>query len=383
MGLVESVVAVIEELQKWNEWQWMEPSAFFLLLLLLFALFRPVRVRLTLRHGDPWLFQPGIVARFAEGCIRYLGLLLACIALAALFLSLAYPVTVITTTETISGSPRVHFVVDTSGSVACTSYAKMRTFMMRFAEEKKESLPVAVGLYFFSGKNLLQMYPTTNASRTQRLIKRFGPACSSGGVVASGGYGAGMATEPGPSLWDAVLDAVRHSNPELLFPLKSIQDRNGLEMPGALSLDEYFGSRRDTTIKDLRNSVQGSRILFLTDLDFGASVGKITVQRVLELMALIQLRIDIISVASDSAGVAPFIRAIGGEVYYLDGEGDTREITRLAEFLKAEIVKKSSSPQKESYQKTDARPRLLLLVIAALFSALWIALRIVRPIIGW
>lgn len=386
MEFWQIVLGLAEELSEWKEWELSEPYYLLLLFLLPLTLLRPVRVRLMLRHGDPWLFKPRAPTWFVEFCIRYLGLAISLAAITCLFLSIAYPVKVEVVSEFVQDPPRVHVVVDASGSVSCQPYAEMQSFMTSLVGEKGEKSSVAMGLYFFSGRNLLHMYPTTNSSRIRRLIKRFGPKCSLGNINGDSptGYGAGMATEPGPSLWDAVLDAVRHSDPTLLSILKSIQDRNGLEMPGALPLPQYFGEKRDSILFDLRQSVKGSRIIFITDLDFGSTVGKITVQRVLELMSMIELRIDVVSIAPDSmATITPFIKAIRGEMYYITGEKSRKDITVLAEKIRSDVLRKSPLPRQESYKIVDEKPRFLLLVATAIFAGFWVILRVIRPIIGW
>lgn len=409
---VSSIYELLIELETIGEWQWKKPVGFLILVFAFLALLKPSRARAVLNHSETWLFEVSRLERLAEGVWRSIGLLLVFIFLGSLALYFAHPERLRIAKEPAENLPAIFQVTDVSGSMSCATYQSVQEnhlYFLSLAEKKqRENLgdPVlAIGIYYFSSYNLLEVSPITNYERLRNIVKRFLPGCMGGGggagIFGRGrgrqsvspsvqGYGAGGGTEPGPSLWQAMLDAVSSADPGLVPYLKTIRNQGALAVDlGATlpPLETFFED--EELIERFCESSRGKRIVLLTDSHFSMNspTSLVSVSRVLELARVICLPVDLVTTGHGSAfkeGLPNYIQETGGGVFSaVRGVFSTQGSELAARMVVQRAIEDSPPIQERSRYIKDDRPRLTLLALALTALVCWGVIRLLRIVSGF
>ncbi len=321
MHYMESLLSLAMGVLQWESWQWRELQWLWLLVALPLFFYRSRRSRRSLFHPEPWFFASWSTTSI---CVRYFGLLLAGILLVVGIVALAHPVRE-KIVEEKSGKPgRVYAVIDTSGSINCQRYtALVQYFDTLMEESERRKLSVEFGVYFFSSTGLLQIFPGSPRERIVHTVVRYGPKCKEVETYFRHKYtksvnsamGSGGGTEPAPSILDTILDVLRAGSPELEPFIRHIQEEKGFADNGGgntIPLPRYFPeNQREEIIAKLREGARASRILFLTDGEFGVTDNTLAFSRVAELASLMELPIDLIVFSSGASGGSTY-GAYGG-----------------------------------------------------------------------
>ena len=403
MEAVRNLFVLIAEISQWENWQWREPQWLWLLAVLPFFFYRSRRSRRYLLHPEPHFFKStSPLATF----IRYLGLLCAGIALAGFLTALGHPV-IEKKIEERSGVPsRVYAIIDTSGSMSCNRYASLVKYFDTLMERsERQKLQVEFGAYFFSNTNLLQMFPGSPQERIIRTIARFGPKCQEISTYLKNRYakevnkamGSGAGTEPAPSVLEIVFEVIRSGAPELEPLVRRIQEEKGFADTGqeqTIPISRYFPeNRREEIIRKLREATRASRVLFLTDAEFGINDATLSFSRVAELAALIKLPIDLI-VFNSSAWVAAGTNLLAKDVItvlkpangFFTDISSVNEISLSAPAVQNLIKIYETMPANvKTTSKTiaDETPRQSLFSLSLLALVAWVTLRTIYSIVDY
>ncbi|TSC62564.1 MAG: hypothetical protein G01um101448_15 [Parcubacteria group bacterium Gr01-1014_48] len=378
---------------------WLRPNAFFLLVLIPLLATRTLRARDVLHHGASWLFKQPLRYRVGEALFRQGSYACAIAVLVLLVVSLAGPVIKKNRPKPNQNRPALVYIVDVSGSMNGIFAQRLTTFLTEFvkvADGLRGEKRIGVGLYYFSSHPLLNVAPTATYRMLLSVVKRFN----------TGSYGAGMGTEPSPSLWVALLDLARMSDPDLAVKLQHMR-KTGLfsciEQRGTEDSPQAFARLIVQTynvdvLNSLRKSMLGKRMAIGTDTDFDlTSRGDICITRLFNFAAAINLPIDIVSTNPMSGTVAlnfpRLIRGTKGNFYLLSDsfsnpdrvltEEEKRKIDQAVHSVYTSLTTNTAWREEQSHTTLDTTPQRALLALACILAFVWMLLRAVRPIMGW
>lgn len=374
-ALLNSFLELLGEFRYWHEWKWTAPIYLLLLFVIPFFLFRHRKSVVSLYHDELWLFAPPRAQRIIEGMVRYVGLTLIFVMTSGIIFSLAHPVRELVVVEQTSEPAMISHVVDVSGSMSCRRYDLLQIYFRKFTEINQKNL--ATGVYYFSSNPLLEIFPTTNRERFRRTVARFTPQCG----MRSSSYGATSGSEPGPSLWQALLDIVRSSDDNVSKTFRLLRERNFLSDSFAVSSLDLSEALSPLKSDAFRKIIKGKRIVLATDTDWSLG-GDISVGRILQVATKIGIPVDLVAVesfSSSSMGLRDLIADTGGKSYLLVIESHIEDVVKDV-LLNA--LRDASSPKEERVINIDHRPRFSLLLISLGAGFLWLMLRFFRPLIG-
>lgn len=373
---LNSLLELLGELRYWYEWKWIAPIYLFLLFVIPFFVFRPRKSVVSLYYDELWLFAPPRALRIIEGMVRYAGLTLIFVMTSGIIFSLAHPVREQVMVEQTSEPPMISHVVDVSGSMSCRRYDFLQIYFGKFTEINQKNL--ATGVYYFSSNPLLEIFPTTNRERFRRTVARFTPQCG----TRSSSYGATSGSEPGPSLWQALLDIVRSSDANASKTLRSVREQNFLSTSLAVSGSDLNEALSPLKSDAFRKIIKGKRIVLATDTDWSLG-GDISVQRILQVAANIGIPVDLVAVesfSSSSKGLQDLIADTGGKSYLLVVESHINDVVKD---ILLNALRDAPFPKEEKVTNIDHRPRFSLILISLGAGFLWLILRFFRPLIGF
>ncbi len=386
------------ELSSYSQWVWLRPKALLLLLLIpLFAL-RPLRSRVTIEHGAPWLFRNTLRYRVIEGVLRHGSLFIGISVLTLLVLALGGPARNIQKSEPNQNRPALVYIMDVSGSMNGILWERLMGFLKSFmkrADTLQDEKRIGVGIYYFSSSPLLNVSPTSSYRLLHGVVARF----------TTGSYGAGSGTEPAPSMWLSILDLARMSDATLAAKLQQLRRemlfsctprglrdspedfaRRFVQVHGVLALDS------------LRKAMLGKRMVIGTDTDFDlSSSGDLCPWRLFRFSAAIGLPIDVVSsgpMVSTVVDDMPSLIAItGGNFYPLSSsftnnssvlaKEDHEHIEVAVKTIYQSLTTTGLWKQYTSQTILDTRPQRSILALTLVLSFVWISIRFLRPMIGW
>lgn len=396
--LLTLIFAHIGKLRDFTLWTWLWPKALLLLVLVPVLASRTLRSREVLRHGAFWLFQPPVPSRLREAFFRQSSYVLAIAVLVLLILSLGGSVIQTDRPLPNQNRPALVYIVDVSGSMNGIFARRLTSFLTEFvkaADALQGEKRIGVGLYYFASYPLLNVAPTPSYRMISDIVKRFN----------TGSYGAGMGTEPSPSLWVALLDLARMSDPQLATKLQylrrvglfSCRDRGIQDDPEAFARQVIQIYNIDT-LYNLRKAMFGKRMVMGTDTDFDlTATGDLCITRLFRFAAAINLPIDVVSTNPMAGGVKidfpPLIKITKGNFYPLsnsfqnsDGvlsEEEKNKISVAVRSVYESLTTTATWREEESHKTLDTTPRRALLALALVLTFVWMVLRAVRPIVGW
>ncbi len=388
----------MSELHDFTQWIWLRPKALFLLLFIPLFAVRLLRGREVLEHGAPWLFKSPLRYRVFEGAFRHMILVLSIAVVTLLILALAGPVREYAQREPSLNRPALAYVVDVSGSMSGLLWRRLQGFLeefMKVADTLQNDKRIGVGVYYFSSFPLLNVSPTPSYRVLRGVVSRFN--------VAS--YGAGSGTEPSPSLWLAMLDLARMSDPALTTKLQHMKREHffsctvrGIQddkLSFSMLVARFYDS---ATLEALRKAMQGKRIALGTDTEFDLTEhGELCMFRLFRFASVIGLSIDVVStgpfVQQTERDFPPLIASTGGNFYPLSAsfDGGNANLSREEELRIQQTVAaifKSITvgtvvEKQIMHTSRDTLPERALIALAFVLAIAYIILRLLRPIIDW
>ncbi|MBI2038670.1 MAG: hypothetical protein HYT22_00085 [Candidatus Niyogibacteria bacterium] len=400
MNLWAWITEYFESIAAWPAWTWQAPAFAALGIFAVLAILRPRQARFTLEHPEGhWLYRASAWSRCLGFLLRWLQLALLFVAALALALFFARPVEVRTQKHIEQGDIMISSVVDLSGSIGCLDYLPIfEYFDAVLAQKEKSKTPIFLGLYYFSNSQLFEIFPTDSERRT-RIAVEYGPTCYANWTTNNegmGGVGVGTSakirlekmkkirgaaggTEPGPSMWNAMLDLVRYERPDLAPRVAALADAGAL-LPNTPAIAMTWTDEK--TQRELCDAMRGKRMVLLTDTEFSLKTvtNPTSFTKVMELASLLCLPVDIVATGSvrEAEALGALVKKTGGRI-----EVRGAPMEKAAERMLASAAK-SAPPLKVRYEPlTDSRPQRALLALAFAAATVLVILRSFSTFIGW